>query len=226
MLGLMLALMLWRLLPGQSPSAQRPARPSLLRTLRQPSVAFGAVAISLHSACWFCVLSFMAAFFLERFSLAEWALGLLNFTTGSAMMLGSTFGGRLADRFGKRTMLISAGLVSTVFGVALTTLAPTMIAGFICLFLFALPNGARGSSTQAVMSELVPSARATVTSLTGAAGNLGASMGASIAGMTVGLLGYTALGPMAGVLSIASLALMWLFVHERQPELEVATQVS
>ena len=67
------------------------------------------------------------------------------------MMLGSTFGGRLADRFGKRSVLLSAGLISTVFGVALTTLAPTIAAGFVCLFLFALPNGARGSSTQAVM---------------------------------------------------------------------------
>ena len=77
--------------------------------------------------------------------------------------------------------------------------------------------------TQAVMSELVPSARATVTSLTGAAGNLGASLGASIAGMVVGVLGYTAIGPTAGVLSLASLALMWLFVHERQPDAATAS---
>src|SRR5262249_23545588 len=151
-------------------------RPSLLATLRHRPVAFGVLAMGLHSACWFCVLSFMAAFFLERFGLAEWALGMLNFTTGTAMMIGSTLGGRMADRLGKRVVLLGAGLVSTVFGVALTTLAPTMVAAFVCLFLFALPNGARGSSTQAIMSEQIPQARATMTSLTGAAGNLGASL--------------------------------------------------
>ncbi len=176
-LGIILALTLWRKLPTQAPRSSLAPRPSALGTLRNQSVAFGVLGMGLHSACWFCVLSFMAAFFFDRFNLAEWALGALNFTTGSAMMLGSTLGGRLADRFGKRSVLLSAGLISTVFGVALTTLAPTIVAGFVCLFLFALPNGARGSSTQAVMSELEPNARATVTSLSGAAGNLGASVG-------------------------------------------------
>ncbi|MFN0071300.1 MAG: MFS transporter [Chloroflexota bacterium] len=217
-LSLVLALVLLRSLPTQTRSSDaRAPRPSAWGTLRHQPVGFGVLAMGLHSACWFCILSFMAALFSDRFGLADWALGALNFTTGSAMMLGSTLGGRLADRFGKRMVLLSAGLTSTAFGMALTTLAPTISVAFMCLFLFALPNGARGSSSQAIMSELVPTARATVTSLSGAAGNLGAALGAGLAGLVVGVFGYTALGPVAGLLSLISLALFWAFVHERQP---------
>jgi MFS transporter, DHA1 family, inner membrane transport protein len=221
-LGIVLALRLWRKLPTQAPRSSLAPRPSAPSTLRNQSVAFGVLGMGLHSACWFCVLSFMAAFFLDRFNLAEWALGALNFTTGSAMMLGSTLGGRLADRFGKRSVILSAGLISTVFGVALTTLAPTIVAGFVCLFLFTLPNGARKQySGSDVGAGARRSSHGDVTLWRG--GNLGASMGASVAGIVVGLLGYTAIGPTAGLLSLLSLAMFWLFVKERQPERELVT---
>ena len=131
------------------------------------------------------------------------------------MMLGSNVGGRLGDRLGKRPVVLWGSAISTVFVVVMTTAAqPWMWAALACLFVFAVPNGARTASAQAMLTELSPNNRGMVMALSSAGSNFAQLGGALVGALVVDFMGYPWLGPVAGLVSLVSVILFWLYVPE------------
>ncbi len=187
------------------------------RVLRDVPTSAGLFSNYLSTSYWFVFATYMGAYFHDEFGLAKWALGGLTMTMGFGVLIGSNAGGRLADRVGKRPVILWTSLLCAVFIAMTTTVADAMAAGFAFLFLFALAGGARFASSQAIMTEMSPGDRGTVMALNAAGQQFGIVTGSVVGGLALEAGGYGALGPTAAVLAVVSMALYGLFVQERRP---------
>ena len=219
LLTLLTTLLLERKLPVDDPAERATHRAQIgmggaLRTVARDRVTMAALWWNvLATACWMQLLTYLAAYFYHQFALPTWALGLLNTVASLGFLIGSNGGGRLADRMGKRAVILGAGALSVVFGALLTTVAALPVA-LLCLLLFAIPNGARNTGGQALLSELLPHMRGTVLALASAGAHLGIVGGSILGGAVIQNLGYWYMGPVSAGLFVLATFLFWAMVPE------------
>ncbi|WP_322797464.1 MFS transporter [Tepidiforma sp.] len=185
------------------------------RVLRDVPTTAALFSNYLSTSYWFVFATYMGAYFHDEFGLAKWALGGLTMTMGLGVLLGSNAGGRLADRVGKRPVILWTSLLCAVFIGLTTTAAVAMAASLGFLFLFAVAGGARFASSQAIMTEMSPGDRGTVMALNAAGQQFGIVTGSLVGGMALEAGGYGALGPTAAALALVSMAMYGRFVSER-----------
>jgi len=169
---------------------------------------------------WFVMVTYIGALFFQRYDVPAWALGGLNSLMALGIMVGANGGGRLGDRLGKRRTAIVSTACCAVFGTLITTAAPFVWMALLYVILYAIPNGARVATAQAVLSELVPGLRGTLSTFGAAGQSLGASMGSFLGSVVVATVGYDGLGPTVGVLALTSTLIFWRWVHETPHPLE------
>ncbi len=192
----------------------------LFTTLFADTSVRGAIMSSLlGSIFWFTWITYIVAFFVERYELATAVASLIVLVTGVGIVGGSQAGGRVGDRFGHRivvgwTILFSGTLVllETVFVHDLT------IAVLVALGIAVLA-GARFATNTTLLSELAPSARGTLFAVNSAIVSMGIVSGTAVGGILVDGYGYEALGVMSAVAGLASAVIVWLFVTERTAEI-------
>ncbi len=170
----------------------------------------------LSTCYWFVFVTYMGAYFHDEFGLAKWALGGLTMVTGLGVVLGSSAGGRFADRLGKRPVILWTSALCAVFIFLITTASPWLVAAAVFLFLFATAGGARFASAQAVVSEMAPERRGTVMALNASGEQFGIVTGSALGGLVLTMFGYTGLGPAAAMLALLSLVSYARFVDERR----------
>jgi len=199
----------------RDPAAGREGAGAIVAVLRDRRISVALLSNSMSTMYWFVFLPYMGAFYYDEFGMPKWALGMLSMAQGLGVLTGSAIGGRLSDRIGKRPVIIWATMVAGAF-IALETVAVPHVA-FAGLFLFAFANfgSARFASAQAVMTEMAPQRRGTVMALSAAGQQLGIVGGSAAGGLVLGLGGYAALGPVAGVIALASAAIYHFFVDDR-----------
>lgn len=185
------------------------------RVLRDLPTAAALVSNYLSTSYWFVFATYMGAYFHDEFGVAEWALGGLTMTMGLGVLLGSNAGGRLADRVGKRPVILWTSAICAVFIALTTTAAGAMAMGLGFLFLFAVSGGARFASSQAMMTEMSAAYRGTVMALNAAGQQFGIVTGSLVGGLALEVGGYTALGPTAAGLALVSMVMYGLFVEEQ-----------
>ena len=179
------------------------------------------------------IASIGAAFFVSGgfvgffFYLGSWLLQVLKLSTtainsffamvGLALLAGAFVAGPVADKFGKRGLSILATLV----------LAPTLVmiphlgwgAGLFIVFLIsALAFAFRQGPLQALATELVPRrARGALVAVRNTASQIGIAAATLASGALYDKLGFTAVGLLSGVLTLAAAACI-LLMHEPQGE--------
>ena len=179
------------------------------------------------------IASIGAAFFVSGgfvgffFYLGSWLLQVLKLSTtainsffalvGLALLAGAFVAGPVADKFGKRGLSILATLV----------LAPTLVmiphlgwgAGLFIVFLIsALAFAFRQGPLQALATELVPRrARGALVAVRNTASQIGIATATLASGALYDKLGFTAVGLLSGVLTLAAAACI-LLMHEPQGE--------
>lgn len=226
-LAVALGVLVWAKLPGQPPRrADAPPPLSIAATFmtvaRHQGAAMSIVSMFFQTAYWFTLLTYIGAMFYQRYEVPAWALGGLNSLMAFGIMVGANGGGRLGDRTGKRRMVLLSTGSCAVFGTLITTAAPQLWMALLFLLAYAIPNGARVATAQAVLSELVPGLRGTLATFGAAGQSLGASFGSLLGGVVVASVGYTGLGPAVGVLAGLSLLVYALWVHEAPHEVQAA----
>ncbi|MES4792157.1 MAG: hypothetical protein C4321_03520, partial [Chloroflexota bacterium] len=92
------------------------------RVLRDLPTTAALVSNYLSTSYWFVFATYMGAYFHDEFGVTTWALGGLTMTMGLGVLAGSNAGGRLADRVGKRPVILWTSAMCAVF-IALTTTA-------------------------------------------------------------------------------------------------------
>ncbi len=137
---------------------------------------------------------------------------------GIANVLAGPRAGRLSDRIGRKPVIVTAS-VGVGLVMAATPLAalwpPAAFAAFFCIMALA---ASRVSPLQALLTEMVPAARrGSFMSLTAATGNAGFAAGSAAAGVLYAGLGFGANALSAGLLAVASAAMVWTLIPAVRP---------
>ena len=183
LLMLFSVLLLWRVLPSdEKPTERRPTLRSAWRTILQYPSAMAALSITLLASVGNEAVNIVYGLWLEgSFSLQVAALGAASSVIGLAELSGEGLVATVTDRIGKKRA-IGIGLLLTAGAcLALPILARNLIGVLFGLFLFYLSFEFTFVSLISLVTELVPSSRATLM-----AGNLAAAAGGRALGALSG----------------------------------------
>lgn len=180
----------------------------------------GAIASSLlGSIFWFTWITYVVAFFVERYGLPTATASLIVLVTGLGIVGGSQVGGRVGDRFGHRIVVGSTIAVGGILMLIETVFVHDLVLAVVLALGIALLGGARFATNTTLMSELAPAARGTVFAMNSMIVSVGIVFGTAIGGILVDGFGYEAVGVMSTIAGLASAAIVWRYVTERTAEI-------
>jgi predicted MFS family arabinose efflux permease len=220
-LGLVAALVVSRTTPagGAPRGAEIGTRELLTSVLRDGSVRAAIASSLLGSIFWFTWITYVVAFFVERYRLPTATASLIVLVTGLGIVGGSQVGGRIGDRAGHKLVvgwtIAVGGLLMFVETVLVHDLALAVAVGLG----IALVSGARFATNTTLLSELAPTARGTLLAMNSAIVSVGIVTGTAIGGILIDGFGYEALGLMSTAAGLASAFVVWRFVTERTAEI-------
>ncbi len=192
------------------PRDTRTARPSLLAefaALRQPAVLLALAAVVVGCGGLFAFYTFISPMMTDLAGFAPAAVPLLLAVFGLGMTLGTVAGGRLADRFDPRRVVVgllaaqAALLVVSVVAVRSTLLAPVLILGVGALGVAMVP------AVQSVVMDAAGDAPALASATIQSAFNLANAIGAAAGGLVLAAGLGLAAPPAAGA-ALAALGLV------------------
>lgn len=114
----------------------------------------------------------------DSFQLDLASLGVAAAVIGGAELIGETFAGWSVDRFGKRPVIITAGLLNAFFYLILPYTSVTLTMALLTLFFIFLTFEITVVGGMPLMTELAPDGRAVVMSMIIFAMSLGRTLGA------------------------------------------------
>ncbi len=152
----------------------------------------------------------------QSYDLTLTSLGLASGVIGMAEITGELFAGWSVDRFGKRRVIITTGLMNALFYVAISMTAASLTGALVTLFLLFFTFEVTVVGGVPLLTELVPSARSVVMSVNVAAFALGRALGSFI-GPEVSLrAGFLGNGVTAAVLMLISVLILAYWVKEAE----------
>jgi predicted MFS family arabinose efflux permease len=217
LLGIGLVLLLWRILPTDTPHERvRTSMRQGFRTILSHPPALAGLSIGLLITASNETINIVYGAWIESaFGLQVVALGAASAIIGVAELGGEGLVAGFVDRIGKRRA-VGIGLgCSALACMLLPVLSGTLQEALIGLFLFYLTFEITVVSSLPLMSELVPNARATLLAGNVAAFSLGRVIG-SLIGPWLFLLGLSANSIAAGCMNLIALGTLVLFVHEQE----------
>src|SRR5205085_135976 len=199
-------------------SARMARRFDNIRTAFESGPRIAAIASAfLVSGGFVGFFSYLGSWLKQGLKLSPTAINGFFALVGVALLIGAFVAGPVADRFGKRGLSILATLV----------LAPTLVlipylgwgaALFIVFLISALAFAFRQGPLQALATELVPRrARGALVAVRNTASQIGIATATLASGALYDKLGFTAVGLLSGVLTLAAAACI-LLMHEPKGE--------
>jgi predicted MFS family arabinose efflux permease len=206
---------IWRVIP--SDSSQAVPRQSLRQGIgivlsHRAAVAALSVSMLLSSSNEIVNIVY-GAWMEDAFGLQVVALGAASIVIGVAELVGEGLVAGLVDRLGKQRAVGAGLIVYALACVLLPIFGGTLEGALFGLFLFYLGFEFTLVSIIPLMTELVPSARATLMSANLAAFSLGKAAGGVI-GPALFVHGLAANGIVAAVFNLVALGVVILFVRE------------
>lgn len=205
--------------PGAPRATETATRELLGSVLGDASVRAGMVSSLLGSVFWFTWITYVVAFFVERYELPTATASLIVLVTGLGIVGGSQVGGRLGDRFGHKIVVGWAIAVGSSLMLVETVVVHDLALAVVISFCIALFAGARFATNTTLLSELAPAARGTLLAVNSATVSVGIVTGTALGGILVDSFGYEALGLMSTVAGLSSALIVWRFVTERTAEI-------
>ncbi|GAA1777264.1 MFS transporter [Luedemannella helvata] len=143
------------------------------------------------------------------------ALGTVTALQFAPILLFSLYGGKLADRYDKRVLLLIANAIWTLLAISMGVLILTggiaIGAIYVFAFLLGLVSSVETPVRQAFVSELVgPSLLSNAISLNAAAFNTARIVGPAVAGVAVAVLGVGPVFLINGLSYVGALCGLWL----------------
>ncbi len=165
------------------------------------------------------IFPFFALYISKKFGASMTQVGLLfTFFTISGF-IGSTIGGAMTDRFGRKSMLIFNLITSALFNLAMG-LSPSLFFCYGIALVGGIIASAGGPAGTAMIADLVPEEkRAGAFGIFRVVFNTAVAIGVAIGGL-VATHSYLALFISDAVISSICAVLVYLFLHETKPEAE------
>ncbi len=215
-LSLLAAILLLRLLPRIPHAANRLLRlRDTGQILRQHPVVWAAAAYTMLAMGSNEIFFIVYGDWMEAsFGLALSALGLASSVIGGAEIIGEISAGFLVDRFGKRPVIITTGLLNALayFVIPFTSNSLfSALATLVLLFWFFEVTLVGGVP---LLTELVPGARGVVMSMALGAGALGRTIGSLVGPLIFQRAGFAGSGTTAALIMAFGVLVLARWVRE------------
>ncbi len=172
------------------------------------------LANALERASFTTVATYLAAFLMQSYGLRLDQVAPALSATAVGTLLGSAFGGRLADRTSHRQRVFSGfQILAAVTALPLFLTTPGIIPTAMLGAVFGLANSLARPSWMWLVSQAPESRRGATMGFTATTNQIGLMVGASAGGILLGLGGYQALGIQVSGASLAAAAICYLAVH-------------
>jgi len=202
-------------LPSASPSQQLAAdKETYLRSFKEVLSNRSAVACLigdlLRSAAFVAVYIYVASFVRERFAASRNFASIVILVAALCYTLGSLFGGRLVNKFGRKPSTFVTALLAGVFTISYAYV-PNLWVSLALVFVACWFFGLVVSAANCLTLEQVPKFRGTMMSIDTAAINLGAAFGTTVGGLALLYFNYEGLGSTLGAMGIVA-AVVFFFL--------------
>ncbi|AZQ38781.1 MFS transporter [Streptomyces cyaneochromogenes] len=155
------------------------------------------------------MFSNIGIFYAERFDFNEAQTGLAIMGSGAGSMTGALLGGRIADRLGKRTVLVAAALVAATGVTSVALIGEHLVPVLIVFVMWGTAVGVGQPSLNALVSELRPEMRGTALALNSSAQYGGMMLATSVAAVLLDNgVSFSVIGAICGVCALAVLPLL------------------
>lgn len=148
------------------------------------------------------------------FGLSLVALGASAGVIGSAEIVGELFAGWSVDRFGKRPIIITTGLLNALVCLLVPLTGRNLTAALGVYFALFLTFEITVVGGIPLMTEIVPSARSVVMSSIIAAGALGRALGSWLGPFLFTRFGFSSNGLISAIITAAAALLLALWIRE------------
>jgi predicted MFS family arabinose efflux permease len=221
--GLLMALVLWQTIPaGQWSAAGATTLRATLTVLRREPVIWAAAGYVLCAMAANETLLIVFGDWMERsFAAQLTTLGLASAVIGSAEVSGEISAGLAVDRFGKRPIVITTGILNLLMYLVIpfagASLPATLAALFVLFYFFEITV----VGGMPLLTEIVPQARAVVMTTVLAAGSLGRALGSLLGAYLWQSGDFTDVALAAGGLMFFSVFLLAGWVKEGKGQLPI-----
>lgn len=215
-LGLGALVMTWQLIPRDKEHVQQSTTFfDTIRTVKRHPVIWAAAGYSLLAMCANETFFIVYGEWMESsFNLQLASLGLASGVIGGAEIIGEIFAGWSVDRFGKRPVIITSGLLTSLVYMVIPFAGDSLATALLTLFVLFLFFETTVVGAVPLLSELVPSARGVVMATVLAFGALGRTLG-DILGPTIWRsAGFAGTGITAFVIMAVAILLLVVWVRE------------
>lgn len=174
---------IWKLIPGGKPSANQPlGLKQNLGTIFRSRSAVAALVVAVAITAANEVVNVMFGVWLEdSYKLQIAALGAASIVIGISELCGEGLTAFFADRIGKKRMVMISLILNFLVALCMPWIANGVAGALIGLFLFYITFETMMVSSLPIMTEILPSARATLMGFIIGAFSLGRAIGAIFA---------------------------------------------
>jgi predicted MFS family arabinose efflux permease len=207
----------WIGVPSNPRSSETGDVGSYLDGIRQVMTNRSAVACLLGGllakATWQGVISYGISFYREWYQLSRGWASLVLSGLALSFVVSALLGGRLVNRFGRKTTTFYSFMMVGVFSILYMN-SPLYWISLVVFMAMGVMSGIRRNASQSLALEQVPAFRGSMMSLNTAGDNLGSILGAGIGGAVLLTSDYPLLGVALGLLGVLSALVIKLFASD------------
>jgi len=164
------------------------------------------VGTALSSAAWLALLLYSSSFNRQRFLVSTGLASLILMGAAVCFVVGNLVCGRLTKRFGRKPFTVLTALFTGIFVISYTNV-PNLWLSVVLGYLGSLFSGMRFTASNSLTLEQVPGYRGTMMSMSTAADQGGAALGAGVGGLLLLLFNYEGMAISLGAIGIAAAAI-------------------
>lgn len=188
----------------------------LKMTVVNISVLFALLATFLWTIGLHGMFSYIGIYYGDNFGLSVGEIGIVIFLAGVGSVAGNILGGKLADKIGKKNVIVIASIVSSISVMLFSLSTGNLVIAIIVHIIWSLFIGFGQASLTALISELKPAVRGTVMALNSSAMYIGMTIASGIASLAISNgFPFSSLGTICAIASLLVLPIIFVLVKEK-----------
>ncbi|MDV6037600.1 MFS transporter [Bacillus sp. SM-B1] len=189
---------------------------SLKMALVNISVLFALLATFLWTIGLHGMFSYIGVYYENNFGISVGKIGIVIFLAGVGSVAGNILGGKLADKIGKKSVIVIASIVSSISVMLFSLSTENLVIAIIVHIIWSLFIGFGQASLTALISELKPAVRGTVMALNSSAMYIGMTIASGVASLAISNgFPFSSLGTMCAIASLLVLPIIFVLVKEK-----------
>ncbi|MGE1010602.1 MFS transporter, partial [Bacillus cereus] len=188
----------------------------LKMTVVNISVLFALLATFLWTIGLHGMFSYIGVYYENNFGISVGKIGIVIFLAGVGSVAGNILGGKLADKIGKKSVIVIASIVSSISVMLFSLSTGNLVIAIIVHIIWSLFIGFGQASLTALISELKPAVRGTVMALNSSAMYIGMTIASGVASLAISNgFPFSSLGTMCAIASLLVLPIIFVLVQEK-----------